>query len=392
VTPLPRLLDTLRCHAALPFERAESLPPELYHRADVYELEQERIFRREWMAVARAADLAQPGDWQAFDLAGEPVLLVCGADGRLRVLSRVCRHRGLDLGHGQPAQRGNARSFQCPYHLWTYRLDGTLLGAPEMERSRAFSRERCALPEFALEVWQGFVFVSLDREAAPLAPRLREVEPALGGIDLSGWASGGVLGWGRADVNWKVAMENACECYHHLGTHGTTLQPLWPAQEVVLDASPDDWVASRLRVSAEAATGVDAGHRVHPTFFPAAPGLTPQQRSETLILGVFPMFFVVIAPDHAFWFRWLPTGPESHELDIHLLVPAATREEPGFAERAAALLELARGVQAEDCATNVAVQRCLHARAAAPGPLSHHERPLWQLQRWLAERLAPVGA
>jgi phenylpropionate dioxygenase-like ring-hydroxylating dioxygenase large terminal subunit len=387
-TPRPsELLDRLREQARLPLERALSLPPELYFRPEVFEIERERIFSREWLCVARAGELARPGDWRALDVAGEPLLLARDSAGTLHALSRVCRHRAMDLTACAPAARGNAKSIQCPYHLWTYRLDGSLLGAPEMERAGGFARERAALPRFALEQWQGFVFVNLDPDAAPLASRMRAVEERLGGVDLSDWVSGGVVEWGAVGVNWKVAIENACECYHHLGTHGTTLQPLWPAQEVVLDESSDDWICGHLRVSEAHSQGVRDGHRVHPTVLPPVAGMTPEQQSETLIVGVFPMFFFALSPDSATWFRWLPTGPESHELEIHLLVPPGSPSAPDFEARAGALLDYVRTIQSEDAATNAGVQRGARSRVAAPGPLSHHEKPLWQFQRWLAARL-----
>src|SRR5262245_25648037 len=122
---LDSLLAELRAQAALPPERALSLAPELYWRPEIYQRELERIFRRDWSCVGHVSQLPKPGDWRRVELAGEPLVLTRGEDGRLHALSRVCRHRALDLlCLGGP--RGNAASLECPYHLWSYGLDGRL--------------------------------------------------------------------------------------------------------------------------------------------------------------------------------------------------------------------------------------------------------------------------
>jgi len=382
------LLARLRAQAAQPVERAESLPPEFFWRPEIYELELERIFRRDWMCVGRVDQVRDPGDWLKVDLVGEPIVVIRDEAGRLRALSRVCRHRAMDLLFEVDAARGNAARLECPYHLWSYGLDGHLTGAPEMRGAQGFDRKACRLPEYRLEVWQGYIFVCLDPAAEPLAPRLSEIEKFLGSIDMSDWKVAGTVPWGEVAVNWKVAIENAAECYHHMGTHRGTLQPFWPANRVVIDeTSSRDFIVGRMRVSPEAAAGEENGFPIQPTFLPSIPGLTPEQRSQTLLAGVFPMFFLAVGPDSATWFDWHPTGPESHRVDIHVVVPPESLEAPGFAEALAAQLDAVRGIQAEDARTNAGVQRGLRSRSAAPGRLSLLERPLWQFQNYLAHRL-----
>ncbi len=385
---IEKLLAALRDHAALPPELAESLPPELYWRPDVYALELERIFRREWMCVGRVDQLAAPGDWLRVDLAGEPLVVTRDGSARLHALSRVCRHRGMDLLCASDAKRGNAARLECPYHLWSYGLDGRLLGAPEMRGAAGFERGACRLARVPLEIWQGYIFVCLDPSAAPLAPRMRELEGMLGPVDMSDWRIVATLAWGEVDVNWKVALENFAECYHHMGTHRATLQPLWPANQTVMnETSSAEFIFGRLRTSEQAAAGVEDGFPIQPTILPARPGLSAQQRSQTLIAAVFPMFAFALGPDVATWFEWYPTGPESHRVDIHVVAPPSALESPGFEAALAAQVEAVRAIQAEDARTNAGVQRGVRSRFAAPGRLSALEWPLWQFQRYLAQRL-----
>ncbi len=386
--PLEALLARLAAQAALPAERALALPPELYYREDVFALERERIFAAEWMCVGRVDQLPAPGDWLKVDLLDEPIVVVRAEDGALRALSRVCRHRGLDLMCEIPHARGNSTRLTCPYHLWSYGLDGRLGGAPEMQGAAGFARAELGLAEFRLEVWQGYIFVCLDPEAAPLRPRMAELEKFLGGVDMSDWRVAGTVPWGESAVNWKIAIENGAECYHHMGTHRESLQPLWPARQAVVDeTSGRDCTVLRMRVSAAAAVGEAEGFPIQPILLPPIPGLTSEQRSQSLVLALFPMFFIVVGPDAAVWFEWYPTGPESHRLDIHVVVPRRSLEAEGFAAALDAQLDAVRAIQAEDARTNAGVQRAARARSAAPGPLSPLERPLWQFQRYLAHRL-----
>ena len=111
-----------------------ALPARYYHGAEHFELERERIFQREWHAVARFDHLPDAGDYRAIDLFGEPIVLVRDEDSRLRALSRICRHRAFPIVEGE----GNAKRLTCPYHRWSYDLRGQLRAAPCMEAVAGF--------------------------------------------------------------------------------------------------------------------------------------------------------------------------------------------------------------------------------------------------------------
>lgn len=385
---LEELLAQLRAQAALPATQARSLPPQFYWRSDVWQLELETIFRREWLCVARVDQLPKPGDWLAVDLAGEPLVVTRDRGGNLHALSRICRHRNMDLLHGAAERKGHGHQLQCPYHLWAYDLDGGLRGAPMMDGRPDFDKAACRLPRFPLSVWQGYVFVSLDPAAAPLEPRMREIERALGGVDMSDWTLVGTVPWADSPVNWKVAFENYAEFYHHIGTHRKTLQPLWPAARVSFDAGDSDEVfIGRMHVNPEFAVGWEDGQPIEPTPFPPMAGLTPAQKSQTVVYGVFPLFGIVVGPAYAIWFEWWPTGPESHRADLHVIVPPGTFETAGFEDGLQRTLQGVRAVQAEDAASNAGVQAAARSPHAVSGPLAPIESTLLQFQRYLARRL-----
>ena len=120
------------------------------------------MFSRDWVSVGRASALKAPGDYIAYELAGQPIVVLRDGEGRLRAMSNVCRHRMSTLVEGQ----GSARALVCPYHGWTYNLDGTLRGAPAMSRNEGFCKEDYKLPAVRCEEWLGWIMVTLNPDAA----------------------------------------------------------------------------------------------------------------------------------------------------------------------------------------------------------------------------------
>ncbi|MFI0480970.1 aromatic ring-hydroxylating dioxygenase subunit alpha [Actinomadura sp. 9N215] len=379
-TPLVRVLDQIRRTAGLPLELGETLPPAAYSSPELYDLEVERIFRREWLCVARADQIPRPGDYLALDVLTEPIVITRDEDGALHALSRVCRHRFMDvLPPGHAPRQGNLSRLTCPYHTWTYRLDGRfagqLTGAPLMHKVD-FDRANCRLPLVRLAVWNGFVLINLDADASP--PRLDGPAGELAAYGLDDWVTAEPLTWTDVAANWKVAAENGAESYHHLGTHAATLQPLLPGQATQITECGENWFSMRNPLHPDAA--LNSG-------FPPVPGLSPEQRSGLLITGVFPTFVLTVMPDHAAWFRWLPTGPATHETQIAILTPGTTRDRPDYQEVISTYRAFYHQVQTEDLLAIHGVQRGLASTTSHPGRLSHLERPIWQFQRYLAKAL-----
>ena len=124
---------------------------------------------------------------------------------------------------------GHCEMFVCPYHAWTYNLDGRLRGAVEMQHTPDFDASEVRLPEIRHEVWQGFVFVNLDGQADPLAPRLAPLDEAIAEYDLASWVTVRALDFGEQPWDWKVMMDNG-DVYHHLGLHRDTVEPRSPGR------------------------------------------------------------------------------------------------------------------------------------------------------------------
>ncbi|AZM51645.1 biphenyl 2,3-dioxygenase [Streptomyces sp. WAC 01529] len=388
------LLAELARISALPLERGETLPARAYTDEAFHRLERDRVFRGDWLCVGHVGQVARPGDYLRTEAAGEPLVITRDEDGGLHALSRVCRHRFMDILPPETApEQGSLQRLMCPYHTWTYRLNGEyagqLAGAPMMNKVD-FDRAACRLPRYRLEVWNGLLMVCADPEVPPLAPQLTELADRLAPYGLADLAVAYTERWEGVPANWKVAFENGSENYHHMGTHAGTLDTLVPGKDTVVDESEGRWFSMYTPFAADA----DAvrGEEGAPLVGTLIPGLGTRQLSGMTVAGVFPNLVMALLPDSVTFVRWVPTGPVTHDALVTVLVPEGARREPDFEAYVEASRRQFEVIQNEDLIAVRGVQRGL-ATDPAPsgGRFSHLERPLWQFQRYLAERLTGAG-
>ena len=218
-----------------PVEDGWTLPAAWYTAPGVLELERKRIFERAWQYVGRAEEVAEPGSFLATRAAHVPIVVVRDREGELRGFVNVCRHRGHLVASGS----GCRATLQCPYHGWTYALDGSLRRAPRSEREPGFDPTRFSLLPVAVDTWGPFLFANPDPQAAPLADTLGALPEIVAGsgVDLSTLRFHSHWELDQRS-NWKVAMENFLECYHCQVAH--------PSFSKVIDVGPD---AYRLELS-----------------------------------------------------------------------------------------------------------------------------------------------
>jgi Rieske 2Fe-2S family protein len=204
--------------AEIPLER--SLPGPSFTTKAEFARDREAILFADWFCVGREESLTGPGDYLTADIAGESILLVRGADGSLAGFYNLCRHRGSRLvpvagsqPDGDGARSGCAgTAIRCPYHGWTYGLDGSLRSAPFLPHLRRY-RDRLALHPVAVTTWDGFVFARLDGGGGPLQDQLNGADGRLAAYPLAELRSARRLVY-RVAANWKVILENYNECYH----------------------------------------------------------------------------------------------------------------------------------------------------------------------------------
>jgi phenylpropionate dioxygenase-like ring-hydroxylating dioxygenase large terminal subunit len=209
----------LHQNVATPFERARAMPKSVYTSAEFLEAEQRHVFAKDWICAGRAETLPNPGDYLTLTLAGEPVIVLRDRDGQVKAMSNVCRHRMSTLLEG----RGHARSIVCPYHAWTYNLDGTLRGAPAMTLNEGFCKESVALPAVRCEVWQGWIMVSLNADAPSPEETLKGIRALIPNLDMATYTGTG-RSWPR--ISWRAIT---CPCAMRVPSAGRPSWKKWSA-------------------------------------------------------------------------------------------------------------------------------------------------------------------
>ncbi len=355
-----------------PFERATALPREFYLEQAIYELEELRVMRAHWLPLARVEEVSRPGDFVSKELLGDQLVVAHDLVGDIRVLSNVCRHRGMPLVDGS----GNSRLLRCPYHLWTYHLDGALSGAPLMGQS--FDRTSVCLPVIRHEIWNGWIMVNLDGCAGSLGERLGRLSQS-----LSDWGFDRlVLAGSRTydcDWNWKIIIDNFSEYYHHLGLHRESLEPFLPAREgSCLENSGEPWSSSTIGCSSDYVSLQGT----------SMSGLDDTRSREMQVFNVFPLLCAGAQPSSAFWMQVQPKGVARTIVTWHVLVRPERIDAPDLRVFVEDSLRAIDVLQSEDSAACRGVQAGIRSTTYSPGMFAPLELPIWQLQRWLLHRLA----
>ena len=359
------------------------LPSAWYHDAGHYRRELDALWLRGWLYAGRADELG-PRDYRVIGIGDQSVLLVRDPAGGLRAFHNVCRHRGSELCPG-PAGRLRGPAIVCPYHGWTYSLEGALLGTPHQLPGGGFRREDHSLYRVAVDTWAGFAFVNPGGEAAPPLADALGTAPA----DLASWPLAelrvGATTTRSVACNWKVFWENFSECFHCPGVH-PELSRLVPAYGKGLLDEGDDPTAPPAGLRSGLAAGAVTWTRDGQSRLPPFPGLSRAEREAGQTFGVLrPGFFVVAHVDYARAVRVLPLGPEQTQLHVEWLFDPAALASPEFdLEHATALGRLVVEQDASICERN---QRGLRSRRHAHGVLVPQEYGVFDFHQWLRRGL-----
>jgi phenylpropionate dioxygenase-like ring-hydroxylating dioxygenase large terminal subunit len=192
-----------------------------YFEQEFHDLEKEHIWRRTWLSAAHLSELSEPGSYKLFEQLGLSVIVIRGLDGAVRAFHNVCRHRGAAL---LLDEKGSVRRLICPYHAWSYSLEGELVVVPEAHNFAGLDKSQRPLVPLRCEVWRGFVFINLDDGAEPLADFLEPISKQIADFPLDDMVVKGVFSL-EIDCNWKVAFDNFLEIYHVNTVHPKSLAP-----------------------------------------------------------------------------------------------------------------------------------------------------------------------
>lgn len=355
-----------------PLLEASALPAWCYASEPFFAWEMAQIHRRHWLFAGRAEMLAEPGDFRALDTVGGPVIVLRDGEGVLRAFANCCRHRGAPLLSGS----GNARVITCPYHAWSYRLDGSLAAAPAMERTAGFAREEHGLRPIRLESWQSFLFLNFDPEAPALVTALGDLPERLDCYRFAEMAAS----WGveiECRCNWKLLVENALEAYHTGMVHRSSVG----AQREAVIPTRGDWLC--LQVLSETSIAVIG----EPPPFPPIATLSPEAARGTYFTMILPTTQLACAQDCVWWLALRPIAPARTILSLGGAFPRSTAALPDFAAKAARYYQRWQSVAAEDVAMLERQQQGLASCLYRPGRLSWRDALVHEVHRWLASRV-----
>ena len=219
---LQQLMSDLSAAASSPDEALLGMPGAFYTDAEFFAHERNTVLWYGWHCLGRVDEIPSPGDFFTVQLLDEPLLVVRGDDDVVRVLSNICRHRGMPLAEG----RGSSKRFICSYHAWTYGRDGQLLRAARMNNSR-LDVKNCRLPEFNSFIWRGAIYCSLDDAAVPFIEENQGLDALVENYEPEQFR---LVHVAEEDwrCNWKSLVENFMEGYHLSVVHPETLHGYTP--------------------------------------------------------------------------------------------------------------------------------------------------------------------
>jgi choline monooxygenase len=362
---------------ALPLAQARTLSSKWYTSDNIFELEQEHIFRRTWQYAGTVSQLQKPGDFFTVDILGEPIVVVLDRDNEVKALSNVCRHRGGPVASG--AGNRSVPFFQCRYHAWTYNFDGSVRSAPGLPSLQEEKATLC-LPQLRVATWRSLVFVNFDKNAPSLSSVMDGIAEVMKTDPFSDLRFQFRETF-NVKCNWKIFQYNSHECYHCRTVHPETVCSILHPESLTTLKSGDLWLYTRYESKApsDARASDVQSFGMAGLANGAGSATSSEDSSGFYALHLFPNTMITYTPPgYAMLVRLIPQAPGKT-----LLI-----RDHYFHDTAAAKIESVRSfreaVIAEDIEICEAVQKNMSARLFDRGRFVAKNE--WQ-SYWFEERV-----
>ncbi len=342
---------------------ARTLPQRYFVLPEIFAEEQVKIFARQGICVGHQSQLDRAGDYFVQTVAGESLIVLRDQKGTVQGFYNVCRHRGTRLCE---TARGHATAIQCPYHAWTYALDGRLIGAPQMEAAPDFDKADYSLHAVRLALWEGFIFVSLSDLARPL----EKVFAPLAG-KFTHWNLPLLRSARRIDydvqANWKLVFQNYSECYHCPGVH-PMLSKISPSDSAENDLTEGPFLGGFMSIKEGKSLTMsgDACAR-------AGGDIKAEDHARVFYYSIFPNMLLSMHPDYVMVHQLWPQSPGRTliQCDWFFHPEAAAASNPSFhPEDAIGFWDVTNKQDWHVCELS---QQGIASRAYQPGPYSPRE-------------------
>ena len=342
---------------------AMTLPGQFYTSPEIFQLEIEKIFLKQWICAGREERIPEPGDYFVRTIGTESVIVVRGRDGKVRAFHNLCRHRGTRLCEERAGQFKNA--IRCPYHAWAYGFDGSLLAAPSMDAIVGFEKADYPLHPVAVAHWEGFVFLSLAAEPEPFET---VYAPLLGKFGL--YHLPALRQTSRIDydvcANWKLMFENYSECFHCPSVH-PSLVKLSPADSGANDLVSGPFLGGYMEVKPEKGSMTLSGNACS---LPVG-DLPAEERHRVYYYSLFPNMLLSLHPDYVMVHTLWPESPARTRIECEWLFHPDAAAHPDFDPEDGVLFW--DKTNREDWHICELSQLGVASRAYIPGPYSPRE-------------------
>lgn len=357
---------------------ARTLPGWFYTDPDYDRAERERFFGNEWVCIGREEQLLEPGTYLNVEVAGESLIVLRDDANGLRAFYNVCRHRGTRICSEPEGRTGH--SLICPYHAWTYDLQGRLVGAPHMEDVPGFQREDYPLHAATADLWEGHVFVHLGTQPSSLADRLGPLAEK-----FRNWGMAELRRASRVEydvrANWKLLIHNYSECLHCPVNH-PALQKLSHYLSGVNEPATEAWLGGAMELRPGVDTLNDDGRARRPYL----PRLEAEQRRHVYYYAVLPNLLLSLHPDYVMTHILWPLGPDRTRVVCEWHFPPETIRLPDFDPGDA--VAFWDRTNREDWRLSELTQAGLSSRVFTPGPYSNREDLLRSFDQLILGRRA----
>src|SRR6266446_876947 len=346
---------------------AKTLAQQYFVSPEVFAKEQDRIFSKQWVLAGHQSQLAETGNYFVAVVAGESLIIVRDKDGELHGFYNVCRHRGSRLIENR---NGRSQGIQCPYHAWTYALNGRLIGAPHMDDVPGFNKADYSLHAVNLALWEGFIFVnladastqrggyiSLEKWFAPLAEK------------FSRWNLSALRSAKRIEydvrANWKLMFQNYSECYHCLGVH-PELSKISPYDSAENDLTEGPFLGGFMRIAGDNSLTMSGNACALPVG-----NFGDEDFRFVFYYSNFPNMLLSLHPDYAMVHQLEPQSPERTLIFCDWFFNPEAFDRNDFDPDDA--VEFWDMVNKQDWHVCELSQRGIASRAYEPGPYSARE-------------------
>jgi glycine betaine catabolism A len=343
---------------------AKTLPQQYFVSDEIFRREQEQIFSKHWVLVGHQSQIARDGDYVVTEVNRESLIVIRDRNGRVHGFFNVCRHRGTRL---KEDARGHASAIQCPYHAWTYGLDGRLIGAPHMDEVRGFDKGDFSLRAVNLALWEGFIFINLDGNAMPL----EEWFAPLNG-KFSHWNMSILRPAKRIEydvrANWKLMFENYSECYHCPGVH-PMLARVSPYDSAENDLSEGPFLGGFMKINKGA--GLTMSGKACAVKIDHEQEHEQEQENLVFYYSIFPNMLLSLHPEYVMVHQLWPKSPEQTLIVCDWFFHPDAFNRPDFKPDDA--IEFWDMTNKQDWHVCELSQQGIASRAYEPGPYSSRE-------------------